>query len=118
MQYSSVNPGLLSDENNNPNYSVEFSLCLNRTKFDPTKKDNDFYVLLGPGRNMTYASGDAAMGTSETQSSNKNEPEQVTNQMSDGDADAMDSTGNNMMSSGNTHQFYEVAYEHNMRNLL
>ena len=116
MQYSSVNTGLL--EENNPNYSVEFSLCLNRTKFDPSKENNDFYVLLGPGRNMTYASGDAAMGTSETQSSNKNEPEKVTNQQSDGDADSLLANDNNMMSSGNTHKFYEVAYEHNMRNLL
>ena len=27
-------------------------------------------------------------------------------------------TDGNMMSSGNTHKFYEVAYEHNMRNVL
>lgn len=116
MQYSSVNTGLIAP--NNPNYSVEFSLCLNRTKFDPTRADNDFFVLLGPGRNMTYASGDSAMATSETQSSNKNEPEKITNQQSDGDAAYLEGTGNNMMSSGNTHRFYEVAYEHNMRNLL
>ena len=49
--------------------------------FDPTRADNDFFVLLGPGRNMTYASGDSAMATSETQSSNKNDPEKITNQL-------------------------------------
>ena len=122
QQYEAVNPGL----KDNPKYSVEFSLCLNRTKFDPTKdpknvkekNPNKFYVLLGPARNMTYADADDAMKTSETESSNKNEPEKVTNPQSDGDADAILATDGNMQSSGNTHKFYEVAYEHNMRNLL
>jgi hypothetical protein len=58
------------------------------------------------------------MKTSETESSNKNEPEKVTNPQSDGDADTIVATDGNMLASGNTHKFYEVAYEHNMRNLL
>jgi hypothetical protein len=73
---------------------------------------------LGPGRNTTYANADESMGTSETESSNKNEPEKVTNPQSDGDEQTILATDGNMLSSGNTHKFYEVAYEHNMRNLL
>ena len=122
QQFEAVNPGL----KDSPNYNVEFSLCINKTKFDPTKtpKDdktfdpNPFYVLLGPGRNKTYANADDEMKTSETESSNKKEPEKVTNPQSDGDADTIVATDGNMLSSGNTHKFYEVAYEHNMRNLL
>lgn len=120
QQYSSVNPGLRDNENNkNVSYSVDFSLCLNRTKFDPSKPaDNNFYVLLGPGRNKTYANADDMMNTNETQSSNKVDPELITNQQSDGDAEQLLATDGNMLSSGNTHKFYEVAYEHNMRNVL
>lgn len=119
MQFDSVNPGIM-DSSLSSKYSVEFSLCLNRTKFDPNRvdADNDFYVLLGPARNMTYASADETMGTSETESSNKADPEQITNQQSDGDSDSILATDGNMLSSGNTHKFYDVAYEHNMRNLL
>lgn len=126
QQFDAVNPGL----QNNTKYSVDFSLCINRTKFDPDKNPkeddatkpkispNPFYVLLGPGRNTTYANADDTMKTSETESSNKNEPEKVTNPQSDGDADTIVATDGNMLASGNTHKFYEVAYEHNMRNLL
>ena len=120
QQFSSVNPGLQdSEENKNTSYSVDFSLCLNRTKFDPSKAEsNSFYVLLGPARNKTYANADDMMNTSETLNSNKVDPEQITNQQSDGDAEQLLATDGNMMSSGNTHKFYEVAYEHNMRNVL
>ena len=126
QQFDAVNPGL----QNNTKYSVDFSLCINRTKFDPDKNPkedsrdkqkispNPFYVLLGPARNTTYANADETMKTSETESSNKNEPEKVTNPQSDGDANTIIATDGNMLTSGNTHKFYEVAYEHNMRNLL
>lgn len=117
MQYETLNPGL-QDSSTSTTYSVEYSMCLNRDKFDPAKTDNNFYVLLGPGRNMTYAQADETMGVSETESSNKADPEQITNPQSDGDAETILETDGNMMSSGNTHKFYEVAYEHNMRNLL
>jgi len=50
-------------------------MCLNRDKFDPTKTDNNFYVLLGPARNITFSQADETMGVSETESSNKQEPE-------------------------------------------
>ena len=121
MQYESVNPGLMTSEDENSestSYSVEYSMCINRDKFDPTKTDNDFYVLLGPARNMTYAESDSTMNVSETESSNKQDPEQLTNEQSDGDAETILETDGNMMTSGNTHKFYDVAYEHNMRNLL
>lgn len=118
QQFEAVNPGL----QNNPKYNVEFSLCLNKTKFNPHPSENEppspFYVFLGPGRNLTYQNADVEMKTSETESSNKKEPEKVTNPQSDGDGDLIKATDGNMLSSGNTHKFYEVAYEHNMRNLL
>ena len=119
MQYESINTGMTEGSSY---YSVDYSLCINTTKFDPTadasSNKNDFYVLLGPGRNMTYASADDMMNQSETASSNTVAPQQITNQQSDGDAANIQATDGNMLSSGNTHKFYEVAYEHNMRNLL
>lgn len=117
MQYETINPGL-QDSSTSTSYNVEYSMCLNRDKFDPTKTDNNFYVLLGPARNITFSQADETMGVSETESSNKQEPEQIVNNQSDGDAETILATDGNMMTSGNTHKFYEVAYEHNMRNLL
>lgn len=38
--------------------------------------------------------------------------------MSDGDADQLRQTGSNAMASGNVNKFYDVGYEHNMKNLL
>ena len=119
QQYESINPGLQTESQNATAYSVDFSLCLNRTKFNPDKpEENSFYVLLGPARNKTYASGDDVIGQNETEASNTVDPEKITNQQSDGDAEMLLATDGNMMSSGNTHKFYEVAYEHNMRNVL
>ncbi len=115
QQFESVNPGLYK----NSNYVVEQSLCINKTKADPSTGDkNDFYVLLGPARNMTYANADDEMKTSETESSNTKDPEKIANTQSDGDAEDILASDGNMNSSGNTHKFYDVAYEHNMRNLL
>jgi hypothetical protein len=42
----------------------------------------------------------------------------LTDIMSDGDADQLRQTGSNAMASGNVNKFYDVGYEHNMKNLL
>lgn len=114
MQFDSTNAGM----DDNSKYAVETSLCINRTKCPEDGKDSKFYVLLGPGRVDTYENADAYMGVSETQNSNNVAPEIVSQPMSDEDPQNILSTDGNMLSSGNTHKFYEVAFQHNMRNLL
>ena len=113
IQMDSNNPGM----DGNSQYSVETSLCINRTKC-PDDGTGAFYVLVGPGRNDTFENADDYMGVSETENSNSIAPVVISQPMSDGDSANILSTGGNMLSSGNTHKFYEVAYQHNMRNLL
>ena len=99
-------------------YSITYSMCYNPDKWNPEPpidKPNHFYVLVGPGRNLTYEEGYS--GTDEL----KTEVQgilQTMNVQADGDAEAIATTGTNELTSGNTHKFFEVAYEHNMRNLL
>ena len=41
-------------------YSVDYTMCYNADKWNPKPtpdKPNQFYVLVGPGRNMTYSEG-------------------------------------------------------------
>lgn len=113
MQFDSINPGM----DDNAKYSVETSLCVNRTKC-PEDQPGPFYILTGPGKNNTYENADEYMGVSETENSNSIAPEVISQPMSDTDAENIMATNGNMLSSGNTHKFYEVAYQHNMRNLL
>ena len=114
MQFDSINAGM----DNNSKYAVETSLCINRDKCPVDGKNAAFYVLIGPGRADSYENADEYMGVSETANSNNIAPEIVSQPMSDTDPQNILSTDGNMLSSGNTHKFYEVAYQHNMRNLL
>lgn len=113
MQFDSINPGM----DDMSKYTVDTTICINRTKC-PEDGTGNFYVLLGPGKNNTYENADEYMGISETENSNNVAPEIISQPMSTGDAENILSTDGNMLSSGNTHPFYEVAYQHNMRNLL
>lgn len=113
MQFDSINPGM----DDMSKYTVDTTICINRDKC-PEDGSGAFYVLLGPGKNNTYENADEYMGISETENSNNVAPEIISQPMSTGDAENIMSTDGNMLSSGNTHTFYEVAYQHNMRNLL
>lgn len=113
MQFESINPGM----DDMSKYQVDTTICINRTKC-PEDGSGAFFVLLGPGKNNTYENADEYMGVSETENSNSVAPEVISQPMSTGDAENILLTDGNMLSSGNTHTMYEVAYQHNMRNLL
>lgn len=105
------NAGVSTDVNN---IDMKYSIPLNKTKLQ-----NGFFVLIGPGINLTYTQADQiAPEQSFVSNSYKVDTGVITEVMSDGDAEQMKQTGNNMMSSGNTNKFYDAAFEHNMRNNL
>lgn len=100
-------------------YSIDYTMCYNPDKWNPNPKHgevNEFYVLTGPGRNLTYSEG--YEDSNEQIDSFKQTLLKITNMMSDGDQESIAVTGTNELASGNTHKFYDIAYEHNMRNLL
>ena len=93
---------------------MDYSIPMNETKLK-----NGFYVLLGPGINITYTQADQVNGS---QSFVKNSKVVtgggLTDVMSDGDADNLRQTGSNAMASGNVNKFYDVGFEHNKKNLI
>ena len=105
------NPGLSTD---NTSVSMDYSIPLNTTKLR-----NGFYVLIGPGVNLTYTQADQ-INSAQSFVSNSQQVTggSITDVMSDGDADSLRQTGSNMMASGNVNKFYEVGYEHNKKNLV
>lgn len=105
------NPGLTTD---NTSVSMDYSIPMNTTKLR-----NGFYVLIGPGVNLTYTQADQ-INSSQSFVSNSQQVTGggITDVMSDGDADSLRQTGSNMMASGNVNKFYEVGYEHNKKNLV
>lgn len=85
----------------NSRMEFNYSICTN-----PTKLKNGFYVLGGPGTNITYKqadNGDYIQKHSSVQGG------AVTRMMSDADRDEIVSSGTNKTSSGNTHKFHLVA---------
>lgn len=105
------NAGVESDLNN---VDMQYSIPINNTKLQ-----NGFFVLIGPGVNMTYTQADqVAPNQSFVKNSYKVDSGGIVEVMSDGDSEQMKQTGNNMLSSGNTNKFYDTAFEHNMRNNL
>lgn len=105
------NAGVSTDMNN---VDMQYSIPINNTKLQ-----NGFFVLIGPGVNMTYTQADqVAPEQSFVKNSYKVDSAGIVEVMSDGDSEQMRQTGNNMLSSGNTNKFYDAAFEHNMRNNL
>ena len=105
------NPGISSE---NSDIDMEYSIPTNKTKLQ-----NGFYVLIGPGVNLTYTQADQKdPNMSFVKKSYTVKGGGIVETMSSGDADMMKQTGNNMYSSGNTNRFYDAGWEHNMRNNL
>lgn len=92
---------------------MKYSMPINETKLK-----NGFYVLVGPGRNLTYSGGDEESGTSFVEKSFSQTGGMISETMSDGDAEKILQNSGNTQASGNTHKFYNVAYQHNVRNNL
>lgn len=105
------NPGVATD---NTAINMDYSIPMNQTKLK-----NGFYVLIGPGINITYTQADQINSTqSFVQNAQQVTGGGLTDIMSDGDADQLRQTGSNAMASGNVNKFYDVGYEHNKKNLL
>ena len=99
-----------------PNTGIDMSYSI---PINMTKLQNGFFVLMGPGVNLTYNQADQALLTqSYTRNQSKMTGGTITEVMSDNDAQQMEQTGSNMMASGNVNKFYDAGWEHNMRNLL
>ena len=98
----------------NTDLEMNYSIPINETKLR-----QGFFVLIGPGVNLTYTQADQK---DPTQSFVKNSMKvmggNMMETMSDGDSTQIAQNGNNMFSSGNTNKFYDAGYEHNMRNNL
>ena len=106
------NPGV---DTENTDIDMSYSIPVNNTKM----KSKDFYILMGSGVNVTYTQADQKdPNMSFVKSANKVSGGEISETMSNDDADMMQQTGNNMMSSGNTNRFYDAGWEHNMRNNL
>ena len=115
-----VNVSQMYDINNggvdsgNTDLEMNYSIPINQTKLR-----QGFFVLIGPGVNLTYTQADQK---DPTQSFVKNSMKvmggNMMETMSDGDSTQIAQNGNNMFSSGNTNKFYDAGYEHNMRNNL
>ena len=105
------NPGV---ETQNTGFDMQYSIPINMTKLQ-----NGFFVLMGPGVNLTYTQADQISSTmSFVKNSYSVRGGGINETMSNGDADQIAQTGSNMMASGNTNKFYDAAWEHNMRNNL
>lgn len=105
------NPGMEAEVNA---VDMNYSIPINQTKLQ-----NGFFILIGPGVNLTYTQADqVATEQSYVKNSYTIKGGEITEAMSNDDAEQMKATGGNMYSSGNTNRFYDAAYEHNMRNNL
>lgn len=100
--YNIKNAGVNKEDN-----KIEFksTLCVNKTKLE-----HGFTILAGPGQNQMYKQAD-----------NGDYAEQhipvsggaISHTQSDVDAEQVKNSGSNMLSSGNTHKFYDIAPDHN-----
>jgi hypothetical protein len=98
----------------NTNVDMQYSIPVNMKKIQ-----NGFFVLIGPGVNLTYTQADQINpNMSFVKNSYKVMGGGITEVMSNDDAAMLEANGNNMMSSGNNNRFYDPAFYHNMRNVL
>lgn len=77
QNYVIDNPGVSEDATE---IEVKYSMPINETKLQ-----NGFYILVGPGRNLTYASGDEVSGVSYVEKSFSQTGGMITEAMSEGD---------------------------------
>lgn len=105
------NPGV---ETQNTEIDMNYSIPINMTKLQ-----NGFFVLIGPGVNLTYTQADQISSTmSFVKNSYSVRGGGINETFSNDDAQQIQQTGSNMMASGNVNRFYDTAWEHNMRNNL
>ena len=85
---------------------MNFSIPVNADKLK-----HGFYIMAGPGQNLTYTEGQNGSFTDQHKSVQGG---QIAETQSDEDAKEILNSGNNMLASGNTNKFYETADGHNL----
>ena len=101
--YNIKNTGITQVEDN----SIEMKLSI---PVNADKLKSGFYILGGPGQNLTYTQADNGSFVNQHTSVQGG---QIAETQSDVDAKEIIESGNNMLASGNTNKFYETAEGHN-----
>ena len=101
--YSIKNTGIQKVEDN----AIEMNLSI---PVNADKLKHGFYIMAGPGRNLTYTQADNGSFVDQHKSVQGG---QIAETQSDGDDEEILETGSNMFASGNTNKFYETAEGHN-----
>lgn len=101
--YSIKNPALTTVEDN----SIEMNLSI---PVNSDKLKNGFYIMGGPGLNLTYTQANNGSFVNQHRSVQGG---QIAETQSDNDGKEIIETGSNMFASGNTNKFYETAEGHN-----
>lgn len=102
--YSIKNPGIQKVSDN----SIEMNLSI---PVNVDKLKHGFYIMAGPGQNLTYTEGNNGSYVDQHKSVQGG---QIAETQSDEDAESILESGNNMLASGNTNKFYETADGHNI----
>lgn len=101
--YSIKNTNIQQVEDNS--IEMNFSIPVNADKLK-----HGFYILAGPGQNLTYTQAENGSFVDQHKSVQGG---QIAETQSDDDAEDIKNSGNNELASGNTHKFYETAESHN-----
>lgn len=102
--YSIKNTGIQKVEDN----AIEMNLSI---PVNADKLKHGFYIMAGPGQNLTYTEGQNGSFADQHKSVQGG---QIAETQSDNDAQDILESGNNMLASGNTNKFYETADGHNL----
>ena len=102
--YNIKNSGITRVEDN----SIEMNLSI---PVNADKLKNGFYIMAGPGQNLTYTEGDNGSFVDQHVSVQGGK---IVETQSDEDSKDIIDSGNNMLASGNTNKFYETAEGHNL----
>lgn len=104
--YSVQNSGISSADEGS--IEMEYSIPVNADKLK-----HGFYILAGPGKNITYTQGENGSYPDQHKSVQGG---QIADTQSDEDGDSIIQNGNNQYASGNTNKFYETGEGHNKLN--
>ena len=105
ISYDVQNAGL---QNSGTNVDLNISIPLNQTKLQ-----HGFYALVGPGINNTYVPADNGSYVEQHKVVSGGG---ISTSQSDTDAQEIQNSASNSLTSGNTHKFYEAAEQHNYFN--
>ena len=105
--YNIKNQGLANTTTVDEN-QIEMNLSI---PVNADKLKHGFYIMAGPGQNLTYTEGKNGSYTDQHKSVQGG---QIAETQSDEDAKEIVESGNNMLASGNTNKFYETADGHNL----